>query len=358
MASSPIKPRDGAGSCSRTLLRRQPGCPAHHGRCRMKFTHLRYVLAVAERGSVRAAARQLGVAQSALTRSIGELEKELGVMLFQRGIKGTQLTTLGERFVRRANTIRAEMGRVRDEMTQLRGAPQGSINIAMSSVPHLAFLPTVLPQFTKQYPDVLVEIREALFRTIETDLRDGVFDCYIGPLPKLLALDGLVSEKLFDNNRMILGRKNHPLAGARSLRELSSARWITTFITDRAEEELVPMFTKFGLPPPTIAMHAQSTLTIIISVAYTDLLVMLPMQWTEFPFARHVLEKINVIESLPAPSIYIVRRTDIPMTPAVEYFCDLMRRASGPAARAASPVLSDSARGVSKRSPSTRIRNK
>ena len=44
----------------------------------MKFNHLRDVLAVAERGSVRAAARELGVAQSALTRSIRELEKELG----------------------------------------------------------------------------------------------------------------------------------------------------------------------------------------------------------------------------------------------------------------------------------------
>ena len=47
----------------------------------MKINHLRDVLAVAEHGSLRAAARHLGVAQPALTRSIRELERELGVAL-------------------------------------------------------------------------------------------------------------------------------------------------------------------------------------------------------------------------------------------------------------------------------------
>jgi LysR family transcriptional regulator, regulator of abg operon len=304
----------------------------------MKFNHLRDVLAVAERGGVRAAARQLGVAQSALTRSIRELEKDLGVLLFQRGIKGTKLTTLGERFIRRAHTIRAEVRRVRDEMTQLQGSTQGTVYIGLSSVPHLALLPTVLPSFRDQYPDVQLQIREALFRTIEMELRDGVLDCYIGPVPESLELEGLMSEKLFDNSRFIMGRKGHPLADAHSLRDLASAQWITTFVTDKAEDELAPLFAKYGLPPPKIALHAHSTLSIFVSVAYSDLLIMLPMQWTEFPFTSNALQRIHVVEKLPAPPIYIVRRTDIPMTPAAEYFCDLMRRASANSSRTDSPV--------------------
>jgi LysR family transcriptional regulator of abg operon len=304
----------------------------------MKFNHLRDVLAVAERGSVRAAARQLGVAQSALTRSIRELEKELGVLLFQRGIKGTKLTTLGERFIRRAHTIRAEIRRVRDEMSQLQGSTHGTVYIGLSSVPHLALLPTVLPSFRDQYPDVQLQIREALFRAIEMELRDGVLDCYIGPVPESVVLEGLMSEKLFDNSRFILGRRGHPLSDAHSLRDLADAQWITTFITDKAEDELAPMFAKYGLPPPKIALHAHSTLTIFVSVAYSDLLIMLPMQWTEFPFTSNALQRFHVIEKLPAPPIYIVRRTDIPMTPAAEYFCDLMRRASAHIPHAASSM--------------------
>ena len=53
----------------------------------MKIHHLRDVLAVAEHGSLRAAARHLGVAQPALTRSVRELERELGAVLFERDRK-------------------------------------------------------------------------------------------------------------------------------------------------------------------------------------------------------------------------------------------------------------------------------
>jgi LysR family transcriptional regulator of abg operon len=307
----------------------------------MKLNHLRDVVAVAERGSVRAAARELGLAQSALTRSIRELEKELGVLLFERGVKGTKLTTLGERFIRRAHTIRAEIRRVREEMSQLQGGAQGSVNAALSNVPHLALLPSVLPSFRTRYPDVQLEVRDALFRSIETELRDGVLDCYVGPLPETVVLDGLGSEKLFDNTRIILGRLGHPLSGARSLRDLVGAKWITTAITDKAEDELGPMFATYGLPPPRIAIKAHSALSIFISLVYSDLLLMAPRQWTEIPFTSTAMQKIDVVERLPAPSIHIVRRLDIPMTPAAEYFCDLMRRAGANISHGASTISSN-----------------
>jgi LysR family transcriptional regulator of abg operon len=303
----------------------------------MKLNHLRDVLAVAERGSLRAAAREAGVAQSALTRSIRELERELGVLLFERGAKGTKLTGLGERFIRRAHTIRAEIRRAREEMQQLQGSTQGSINVALSNVPHLALLPIVLPLFCARYPELQLKIRDSTFRNIETELRDGVLDCYIGPLPESLVLEGLQSEKLFDNTRYILARRGHPLAGARSLRELANAKWVTTAITDKAENELSPIFEKYGLAAPLVAAQAQSTLTVFVTVAYSDLLIMLPRQWTEFPFTRRALQQINVVEKLPAPAICMVRRTDIPMTPAAEYFCDLMRRASANASLSTEP---------------------
>ena len=319
----------------------------------MKLNHLRDVVAVAERGSVRAAARELGLAQSALTRSIRELEKELGVLLFERGVKGTKLTTLGERFIRRAHTIRAEIRRVREEMSQLQGGAQGSVNVALSNVPHLALLPAVLPSFRARYPDVQLEVRDALFRSIETELRDGVLDCYVGPLPESVVLDGLGSEKLFDNTRIILGRWGHPLSGARSLRDLVGAKWITTAITDKAEDELAPMFAMYGLPPPQIAIKAHSALSIFISLVYSDLLLMAPRQWTEIPFTSTAMQKINVVERLPAPSIHIVRRLDIPMTPAAEYFCDLMRRAGANISHGASPSSPSRVRrdAIAKNSP-------
>ena len=77
----------------------------------MKLHHLRNVVAVVERGSLRAGARHLGLAQPAVSRSIKELEQELGLVLFERNKFGMTLTRAGEVFVRRAKGIQAELAR-------------------------------------------------------------------------------------------------------------------------------------------------------------------------------------------------------------------------------------------------------
>ena len=67
----------------------------------MKLNQLRDLVAIAERGSLRAAARHLQLAQPALTRSIRELEREIGTPLFERRAHGMLLTPMGEALVRR-----------------------------------------------------------------------------------------------------------------------------------------------------------------------------------------------------------------------------------------------------------------
>ena len=81
----------------------------------MKLHHFRDAVAIAEHGSLRAAARHLGIAQPTLTRGLSELERELGAPLFERRSKGMLATPLGEAFVRRATAILNDVRRTRDE---------------------------------------------------------------------------------------------------------------------------------------------------------------------------------------------------------------------------------------------------
>ena len=284
-------------------------------------------LAVAERGSLRAAARHLGAPQPSVTRSIHELERELGVVLFQRGAKGVQLTPMGNVFLRRANAVRAELQRAQEELDQLRGESHGHVSVALSSVPHFALLPNALRPFRQKYPNVQLDVVDAVFPTVETRLMAGALDCYIGPVAQDVGGEFLY-ERLFDNTRVIVARHGHPLAASTCLFELADAEWLTTSITYKAEEELGPLFAEHGLPPPRLVMQAHSSLTFLVALAYSDLLSMLPVQWTRSPLLRGVLQPIAVREVLPAPPICIVRRTGLPLTPAAEYFCDMMRRAS------------------------------
>lgn len=291
----------------------------------MKLNQLRDVEAIAERGSLRAAARHLGLAQPALTRSVHELERELEAPLFERRARGMMLTPMGEAFLRRAKAILSEVRRARDEVNQLHGGTRGSVVAALSTAPLIGQLPGALRPFRTRYPNVQLHLIEGLYPTIEAGLKDGSTDFYIGPQPERSLPLELMQETLFENTRTILARKGHALANARSLRELSKAEWATTSITHRAEEELGQLFHSHGLPPPRLALQSQSALTLIVCLANSELMAMLPIEWTRFPLIDRSLVQIAVKEKLPAPPIVVIRRKGLPLTPAAEAFVDLMR---------------------------------
>ncbi|WP_290873917.1 LysR substrate-binding domain-containing protein [Aquabacterium sp.] len=292
----------------------------------MKLTQLRDLVAIVEHGSLRAAARQLDIAQPLLTRSVRALEKDLGVILFDRQALGMTLTPAGKVFHQRACVIVNEARRARDELTQVLGEGQGTLVAGLSIMPHAGLLPGALPGFRRRYPNVRLQLIEGLFPDLESRLREGSVDFYMGAAPRLMPAPGLVVETLFHNTRAVVGRKGHPLSQAGSLKELAGADWATTSIDYNASEDLVRLFGRYDLPPPKVALQAGSALSLMVALAQTDLLAMLPRQWGDFPLTADALQVIPVREVLPAPDIVLIRRPDLPLTPAGEHLVDLMLR--------------------------------
>jgi LysR family transcriptional regulator, regulator of abg operon len=302
----------------------------------MKLHHFRNVVAIAEQGSLRAAARAMRIAQPALTRSLSELERELGAPLFERRARGMVPTLIGHAFVRRASAVLNEVSRARDEVTQLSGGRSGGVTVGLSIAAHISMLPRSLRPFRTRYPDVQLHIIEGFYPTVESDLRNGSIDFYVGPTPDAALPAELQQEKLFDNTRTVLCRRNHPLVKARSLRELAAAEWATTSITSLAEDELRSLFASHGLASPKLILRSQSALTLIVMLAHTDLLAMVPRQWKDFAPTADILAAIKVKEQLPAPAIVLIRRRDIPLTPAAAYLAALLSRSVNAPRRAAS----------------------
>lgn len=294
----------------------------------MKFRHLRAITTVADHGSLRAAARHLGIDQPSITRSIREVEHELGVTLFERHPRGVVLTAMGQAFQRRAIAIQNELRLAADEIAQMRGDTTGQVAVALSSAVQMALLPKVIEPFRKRFPDAYLTLNEGSFPTAEAQLHEGAIDFYVGPLPEAPPKGELLVEKLFDNTRLVFGRKGHPNADARSLKELVDARWIRTLVAVDRSAELSHVFRQFGLEPPQVEMTAASTMAIILAVAHSDLLTMLPKQWLEFVGTRELLQPIYIAEALTAPPVCIVSRSRLPLTPAAEFLADLFRRAS------------------------------
>lgn len=301
----------------------------------MKLHQLRDVVTIAERGSLRAAARHLDLAQPALTRSLGELERELGAPLFERKSRGMAPTAMGVAFMRRAAVILNEVRRAGEEAEQLQGGVRGSVAVGLSIAPHMALLPGAIGPFRTRYPAVQLRIIEGFYPTLAGGLADGSIDFYVGPDAAGVLPPELMKERLFANTRIILGRHGHRLSGATRLAELAGTEWATTSITTEAEEELGGLFQRHGLAPPILALQSQSALTLLIALAHTDLLAMVPVQWLRFSPIAGTLQAITVREALPAPDIVLIRRAALPLTPAATFLVDLLRRQAGTGERMA-----------------------
>lgn len=292
----------------------------------MKLEQLQHLIAIVEHGSLRSAARRLGLPQPALTRSVRNLERELGADLFARQTTGMVLTAEGVRFHRRACAIANEARRAREEIQQPGPDYEATVSVALSIMPHLGMLPDALPVFRRAYPKVKLTLTESLLPAVEGALRDGSLDFYLGALPRLKPAPGLAMQHLCDNTRVVVCRKGHPLSKATTLKALVDADWAATAIDHNAEDDLAGLFSAYGLSPPRVMLQAQSALSVQVALARTDLLAMLPRQWMSFGMTRDVLDVIPVCEILPAPAIVLVHRPDLPLSPPSEFFCDVLLR--------------------------------
>ena len=292
----------------------------------MKLQNFREMLAVIEQGSIRGAARSLGVSQPGLTRNLSELEREIGSPLLERRTRGVVPTPLGQAFARRAASILHEVRRTTEEMEQLRGQTTGTVTAGLSIAAHLALLPGALTLFRKRYPETKLHLIEGFYPTLELGLRDGGVDFYVGVDPGRKVAPGLKRELISANRRTVLCRCNHPMAAATTLAQLCEAEWATTSITAKADDEIGATFKRYGLPQPRTVLRSQSALTLMTCLLNSDLLAMVPVQWNEAPLTRGLLTTIPVVEELSALPMVAVARADLPLTPAATYLLDLLKR--------------------------------
>src|SRR5690606_1482071 len=142
----------------------------------VKFHQIRDFLAVARNGSIRAASRELGIAQPSITKSIRQLEASLDVPLFERSSTGLSLTSFGETFYKRTRGAMNELTRARDEMKQMRDTHTGSVVFSMGGVSLLTLLPGAIKTFQRRYPKVAIRVVERASDQAFLELRNGELD--------------------------------------------------------------------------------------------------------------------------------------------------------------------------------------
>ena len=180
----------------------------------MEFTRYRYVVTVAELRSFSRAASKLYVSQPALTKSIGKLEEELGVKLFDRSSNPIRLTYAGEKYIEGMKSVLAMKRQVDREMEEIAGQKRGRLRIGIPESRSAAWLSRVLPPFMERYPGIDIQVKADTTAVLEQALsRDEVDLCIVLSLPMMVP--GLGYELMSSEQLMIVVPTGHKMFGGR-----------------------------------------------------------------------------------------------------------------------------------------------
>ncbi|MGD9945165.1 MAG: LysR family transcriptional regulator [Burkholderiaceae bacterium] len=281
----------------------------------MNLRHVRAFVAVAEIGSIRGAARLLGVTQPAVTKAIQQIESSLGVQLVMRNVTGVTLTSYGLSFLARARLIAAELGRARDELTQLARSFEGTVTISLAPTVAELVAPKVVASFQARYPNVMVRISGGLPSSTITRVCDGTLDFVVGPRP----VDGVPpvidSWHLHDMAVAITVRRRHPLARATTLADFADTFWVLNRSASSPDGPLASAFTSLGLGAPRFRLQSDSIVAAQAIVAATDYAALMPRRAVEHGAMKQKLTIVDVPELQITNSVELFFRRDSPLTP-------------------------------------------
>ncbi len=162
----------------------------------MTLRQIRHFIAVAETGSISAAAQAVFISQSTLTLAIQQLEEEIGVSLFNRHAKGMSLTHQGHQFLRQAHLILATVDNAKRSLQQSTDTVAGSLTIGVTSLVAGYYLADLLTRFQRAYPNVEIRVLEDERPYIEHLLVSGEIDVGVLILSNLEDRHALQTEVL------------------------------------------------------------------------------------------------------------------------------------------------------------------
>ena len=175
----------------------------------MNLNHLAIFYAVAREGSVTLGAERLHISQPAVSKQLQELERALGMPLFDRLPRGVRLTEAGELlegYARRLFGLEAE---AEAALAELRGLERGTLSVGASMTIGGYLLPDILARFHRKYPGIALRLEIANTEEVEQRLMDGTLD--VGLTEGFLEHPELEASVFREDEMVVIAPPGHPL---------------------------------------------------------------------------------------------------------------------------------------------------
>ena len=194
---------------------------------------MRVLSAVAEHGSIAAAAQALAFTPSAVSQQIATLEREAGVALVERGPRSVRLTEAGRALVAHTDGIVASLAAAEAEIQAIAGLRGGMLRLSSFPTAYATIMPQAIGAFRSRYPEVELSLTEADALASIARVKSGeldlalVYEYDFVPLPED---DAVERTHLLDDPIRVVLPHGHRAARRRAVRldELAGEAWISS----------------------------------------------------------------------------------------------------------------------------------
>lgn len=271
-------------------------------RSRLKMRQVLLLAALDEHRNMHRAAASLSMTQPAATRMLADLERLLGMRLFERSARGLTPNAYGESLVRHARVMLATLDHARDDINALVSGTEGKIVLGTLLVAAPVLVPRAVARFKERHPGHTVLIREGTSAVLTPRLLRGELDLIVGRASSDLAGEGLKFEAFYREPMQVVARPAHPLASRRGLRlaRLAGEQWIVPTPEAAYRRRLEGAFRQAGVEPPRRIVESHSILTNIALVRETDMLAVMPRDVAQHYSGLGLVRILSV--GLPPPS--------------------------------------------------------
>jgi LysR family transcriptional regulator, regulator of abg operon len=311
----------------------------------MKTTQLRTLVAIAEHGTLMAAANALCLSQPAVTKSIKELEARLGVQLLVRSGSGIRLTPYGEALLRRARTVVGEIERAEQELEAMKTSSAQTIQIGVSLLAASIVVPDAIHAFRARFSSVQLDVHEYQTTRLIDGLRDGSFDMCIGFTGEGDAGTEFRVVPLGSVAQSLAVKRGDPLASETRLERLREAHWLYNYTRKSMPAFWAALGAKAaagGKPGVTAGAASRATAGAAIAPPsritvctarrlYTELAseAGVVSVWPDFQLdeeiARGTLERIALDWTLPRLALGVIHRKDRVLSGEAEYLIECLK---------------------------------
>lgn len=295
--------------------------------CRLKLHDLHVFMAVVQAGSMSKAATLLNTGQPAISRSISELERELGVRLLDRGRQGAKPTEYGRTLLEGGTAAFDDLRQTVRSISSLSDPAVGEVGVGCNPFLAASFVAAVIERLSRRYPRAVFRLTPAYVEILYRELTERNVDFLIARRSGSLADERLQYEFLFEDKYWVLAGAKSPWARRRSidLIELANELWALPPPDTTTGMIALSAFRACGLEYPRTTVIAEPVDVRITMLATGRFITIFPASVFRFSARRPEMKILPVKQELSRVPVGIITLKNRTVSPLAQQFIESSR---------------------------------